>query len=72
MNLGFFLKTIPGCMNKNIRLLVFDWDGTRADAEAMIVDAMQSAIRQLQFHTRNNVQIRPAEPVTSAVLISRI
>ena len=45
-------------MKKNIRLLVFDWDGTLADSEAMIVDAMQSAIRQLQYHTRSNVQIR--------------
>ena len=45
-------------MKKNIRLLVFDWDGTRADAEAMIVDVMQSAIRQLQYYSRSNVQIR--------------
>jgi len=40
-----------------IKLLVFDWDGTLADSAALIVDAMQSAIRQLQYQSRSKVQI---------------
>lgn len=40
------------------KLLVFDWDGTLADSEALIVAAMQSAIGHLQYAARSNVQIR--------------
>ena len=46
-------------MQKNrIELLVFDWDGTLADSTALIVDAMQTAINQLQYQARSNAQIR--------------
>ena len=46
-------------MKKNgIKLLVFDWDGTLADSTALIVDAMQAAISQLQYQTRSDAQIR--------------
>jgi phosphoglycolate phosphatase len=41
-----------------IKLLVFDWDGTLADSAALIVDAMQAAIGQLQYQPRSDAQIR--------------
>ena len=45
-------------MKKNgIKLLVFDWDGTLADSTALIVDAMQAAISQLQYQARSDGQI---------------
>lgn len=46
-------------MKKNgVKLLVFDWDGTLADSTALIVDAMQAAISQLQYQSRSDAQIR--------------
>lgn len=40
------------------RLLIFDWDGTLADSAAMIVHAMQSAIRALDLPPREDEAIR--------------
>lgn len=39
-------------------LLIFDWDGTLADSEAVIVGAMQGAITALNLPARSNQQIR--------------
>lgn len=39
-------------------LLVFDWDGTLADSELLIVGAMQDAIAELRLPARTNQQIR--------------
>jgi phosphoglycolate phosphatase len=43
---------------KEIKLLVFDWDGTLADSEHFIVNAMQAAIEQhgLEFRSRNAIR----------------
>ncbi len=42
----------------NIKLLVFDWDGTLADTTQMIVDSMQNAINQVKLPERNTQQVR--------------
>lgn len=39
-------------------LLIFDWDGTLADSEALIVGAMQSAIGELKLPARSDRDIR--------------
>lgn len=39
-------------------LLIFDWDGTLADSEALIVGAMQAAISELKLPTRSDREIR--------------
>lgn len=44
--------------NNHIKLLVFDWDGTLADSASAIVDAMQSAIRELSLDSRSDQDIR--------------
>ena len=43
---------------RQVKLLVFDWDGTLADSEALIVGAMEAAIAQLQYQARSKAQIR--------------
>ncbi len=43
---------------KEIKLLVFDWDGTLAGSELMIVDAMQEAIKQHNLYVRTREDIR--------------
>ncbi len=43
---------------QEIKLLVFDWDGTLADSEQYIVNAMQSAIVQLNLDMRSRDEIR--------------
>lgn len=43
---------------KRFDLLVFDWDGTLADSEALIVGAMQAAIGDLKLPSRSDRQIR--------------
>ncbi|MGH8630919.1 MAG: HAD family hydrolase [Burkholderiales bacterium] len=40
------------------RLLIFDWDGTLADSAAVIVDTMQTAIRDLDLPPRSDESIR--------------
>ncbi|MEE8429138.1 MAG: HAD-IA family hydrolase [Gammaproteobacteria bacterium] len=42
----------------DIRLLVFDWDGTLMDSEAQIVTCMHSAIRDLQLEPSSDDQVR--------------
>jgi phosphoglycolate phosphatase len=42
----------------DIRLLIFDWDGTLSDSAAMIVGAMQHAIRGLNLPPRSDTDIR--------------
>lgn len=42
---------------KRYDLLIFDWDGTLADSEALIVGTMQGAIRALDLPPRKNAQI---------------
>lgn len=39
-------------------LLIFDWDGTLADSEALIVQAMQTAVGQLHLPVRDAASIR--------------
>lgn len=41
-----------------IKLLVFDWDGTLADSELFIINAMQAAIEQHNFDIRSSNEIR--------------
>jgi len=43
---------------EKIRLIVFDWDGTLADSEAMIVSAMQKTIQELNIPVTNDDKIR--------------
>lgn len=38
-------------------LLIFDWDGTLADSERLIVDSMQAAIRELNLPPRQDSAI---------------
>lgn len=45
-------------MSRPFDLLIFDWDGTLADSEAVIVGSMQSAISALSLPARSNQQIR--------------
>ncbi len=44
-------------MSRPFDLLIFDWDGTLADSEAVIVGAMQGAITTLSLPARSNQQI---------------
>ena len=44
--------------DKKFQLLVFDWDGTLADSEACIIDAMQLASTEAELPKRNDAQIR--------------
>lgn len=41
-----------------VKLLIFDWDGTLADSAAQIVGAMQRAIRGLKLPERSDESIR--------------
>jgi phosphoglycolate phosphatase len=45
-------------LKKKFKLLVFDWDGTLADSEKFIINAMQDAIKQqnLSMHTREEIR----------------
>lgn len=45
-------------VNKSIKLLVFDWDGTLADSTASIVNAMQAAIDECGIEPRSDDNIR--------------
>lgn len=45
-------------MNKSIKLLVFDWDGTLANSTASIVSAMQAAIDECGFEPRSDENIK--------------
>ncbi len=42
---------------KSFELLIFDWDGTLVDSEAMIVATMQAAILELDLPPRSDSQI---------------
>ena len=44
--------------NKRFKLLVFDWDGTLADSEACIVDAMQLASTEAGLTECSKAQVR--------------
>lgn len=44
-------------MSGKYELLIFDWDGTLADSEAMIVGSMQQAISELQLPSRSHRDI---------------
>ena len=44
--------------DKKFQLLVFDWDGTLADSEACIIDAMQLASTEAGFPECSKAQIR--------------
>jgi len=44
--------------DKKFQLLVFDWDGTLADSEACIIDAMQLASAEAKLPKRSDAQIR--------------
>ena len=39
------------------QLLIFDWDGTLADSESLIVASMQNAIRDLDLPARDDAEI---------------
>lgn len=45
-------------LNKPIKLLVFDWDGTLADSTASIINAMQVAIDECGIEPRSDDDIR--------------
>ena len=45
-------------MNRRFDLLIFDWDGTLADSESLIVGSMQAAITDLKLPARTDRQIR--------------
>lgn len=42
----------------DIKLIVFDWDGTLMDSEAQIVTCMQAAIADLALESRNDEQVK--------------
>ena len=42
----------------DIRLIVFDWDGTLMNSEAQIVSCMRAAIEDLKLPPRSDEQIR--------------
>lgn len=42
----------------DIKLIVFDWDGTLMDSEAHIVECMQAAITDLGLEARNDEQVK--------------
>jgi len=42
----------------DIKLIVFDWDGTLMDSEAHIVACMQAAIADLSLEARNDEQVK--------------
>ncbi len=44
--------------DKKFKLLVFDWDGTLADSEACIIDAMQLASAEADLPKCNDAQVR--------------
>lgn len=44
--------------DKKFRLLVFDWDGTLADSEACIIDAMQLASAEAELPKCDDKNIR--------------
>jgi len=44
--------------DKKFQLLVFDWDGTLADSEACIIDAMQLASEEIKLPKPEHAQIR--------------
>lgn len=43
---------------RSFQLLIFDWDGTLSDSAAMIVNAMQAAIRGLGLPARSDEAVR--------------
>ena len=43
---------------KQVRLIVFDWDGTLMDSETQIVHAMSAAIDELELEKRSIDQCR--------------
>jgi phosphoglycolate phosphatase len=45
-------------MNRNFKLLVFDWDGTLMDSEARIVSCVRCAARDMAISTPTDDQIR--------------
>jgi len=45
-------------MPENIRLIVFDWDGTLMDSETQIVHSMFGAIRDMQLESRTADECR--------------
>ncbi len=44
-------------MNRDIELIVFDWDGTLMDSASLIVECMQSAIGDLGLPSRSDARI---------------
>jgi phosphoglycolate phosphatase len=44
--------------DKKFQLLIFDWDGTLADSEACIIDAIQLASEEAELPKCNDAQIR--------------
>jgi phosphoglycolate phosphatase len=44
-------------MNTNLKLLVFDWDGTLMDSQARILNCMRAAIREMGAATRSDEEI---------------
>lgn len=40
------------------KLIIFDWDGTLMDSEAKIVSCLRSVIKNLNFESRNNLQLK--------------
>ena len=59
-------------IERNYALLVFDWDGTLADSEAIIVQAMQRAIRMTCMPGREAADIRNVIGLGLAEAVSRL
>ena len=58
--------------NKKYQLLVFDWDGTLADSEACIIDAMQLATAEAKLPECNDAQIRDVIGLSLEVAIETL
>jgi phosphoglycolate phosphatase len=51
-----FLSAV--CMPRDVRLIVFDWDGTLMDSEAQIVSCLRAAVRDLSLDPLDDETLR--------------
>jgi phosphoglycolate phosphatase len=57
---------------KRFQLLVFDWDGTLADSQACIIDAMQLASSEAGIQKPDDTQIRDVIGLSLEVAIEKL
>lgn len=48
---------MPSLLTQPVELVIFDWDGTLMDSEAVIVSCMQGAIRDMALEPRTDSEI---------------